>query len=164
MEYGDLEKAHKEKTGQKKPYELGLYVADMFEVVPPNLTARIIMASGDPEISQATINGERNSATKDIDILEMSVEGLALLPNQARHNIFRELAKLQPSRDGRAHRLLSLIAADWYDHMRSVYSGYGAINANLKAVLDPEAIQEFQINAFNDLTETRKVIEEVVGS
>jgi hypothetical protein len=48
--------------------------------------------------------------------------------------------------------------------MRSVYSGYGAINANLKAVLDPEAIQEFQINAFNDLTETRKVIEEVVGS
>lgn len=164
MEYENLEKSYKKESGQKKPYELGLFVSDMFEVVPPNLTARIIMASGDPEISQATVNGERNSATEGIDILEMSVEGLALLPNQARHHIFRELAKLQPSRNGRAHRLLSLIAADWYDHMRSVYSGYGAINANLKAVLDPEAVQEFQINAFNDLTETRKVIEDVVGT
>jgi hypothetical protein len=163
MEYGEFDRKLKDEGQPKRDYEMGLYLADTLEVIPPSLAARILFATADPETSQSNINGEKNRATEGIDILEMSVEGLVLLPNQARHDIFKELAMIQPTRDGRAHRLLSLIGADWYSHMHSKYSGYGAINANLRHLLEPAEVHQRNIHTFNDLTATRKVIEEVVG-
>lgn len=163
MEHADSVKKFEEENKQRPVYDLGLYIADMFEVMPPELSARILMSSADPEISQATVNGERNSATEGVDILEMSVEGLVLLPNEARHNIFRSLAGMQPSRSGRASRLLSLIGADWYSHMHSKYSGYGAIRANLGSIKEPAEVHEFQMKSFADIEVTRKVIEEVIN-
>ncbi len=164
MEYGEFERKLKDEGMPNRSYQMGLYLADMFEVIPPALAARILFATADPETSQSNVNGEKNRATEGIDILEMSVEGLVLLPNQARHQIFKELAMIQPTRDGRAHRLLSLIGADWYSHMHSKYSGYAAINANLRHHLEPAEVHQFNMHSFNDLTATRAVIEKVVGS
>lgn len=123
-------------------YFLGLVLADMLEVLPVKTSAKLLLASGDPEIARITITSpRRGSDIERIDPQPYTVEGIALTTSEARREIFEEMARISPGRNGGARRLLGLIALEW-SNRHSLFCGQSAIHHNLDQLEDETAMEK----------------------
>lgn len=150
----------RKRIGIIPPYARGRFLSDFFEIIPPDKASRILYAAADPDLSQSTKEGRFYAATEGTDTQSLAVEAVVLLPKDARHEIFREMAKLDPRREGRANRFLSLIASDWFNR-NSPTSGFSDIYANLTD--SPDEVGERVLDTYQDLSECRKIIEQVIN-
>ena len=135
----------------KDPYQLGLKLADFCEVIDSKLAARILFAASNPDIAQEI--SKRNTVLRNIDVQPLAIDSIVLLPIEKRHEIFEEMARLEPGREGRASRLLSRIGNDW-NKRNSRTSGIKIIHANLQGEKAGAKVLEAQ----GDLGELRTII------
>ena len=133
----------KETEGEKIPYNRGLIISDLLEVLPTPTAARLLFASSNPDIAETIYEGRVHPVFQNIDPQIVAVEGFVLLPPDARQAIFRELVRLGPGPTGRARLFLSFAIGNYYDKT-SKYSGIPLIYANLPAEAAAEKVLEFQ--------------------
>lgn len=134
------------------PYERGLFISDFLEVIPTEVTARILYAASTPDVAEAIYEGRgslRRLQGHDPQI--MAIEGVVLLPSEVRREVFTELARLQPGRSGRARLFLSSMIGNFHDP-NSKYGGSKLIYANLQGEEASGKILEVQ-SEFMDLAE-----------
>ena len=106
----------------------GTDFADVLELLPPDLSVRLVLAASDPGISRSILtipmgglsHERRNQIYPRYDISRYAIEGFLLLPLYARHRIVGAMDQLPPATStGRiwgVEKLLSYIIHDWNQH------------------------------------------------
>lgn len=145
--YMDIERDRIKQSaiGVGRPkYTLGLSLSDTMEVLPVGIAARILLAASDPDIARTIVKAPRkNSAEQRVDPQPYAVEAVALLPNDTRHALFEEMARLSPGINGGARRLLSLIASNWSNY-NSPFCARESIYRSLEEDQSGEKVLEVQ--------------------
>jgi len=135
--YNDVGREQDTQKTESLPYILGQIFSDFHEVIPADISSRILYASSDPETSEYT----KKQSGSDSRLL--AVETIVLLPKSKRHEIFTEMAKLDPRQEGNAYNLFRIIAMNFYQRS-SPYSGSMHILRNLTGEQATEKIIEVQ--------------------
>lgn len=155
--YGAKESFDIRETGERPPHSLGRSLSDILEVLPIDLSSRMLLAAADPDITQLFLNTpKKNSGLQRPDNQTYAVEATVLLPNMARHELFAEMAKLSPDQVGKqggARAFLGLISSNWLN-TRSPHSGVQAIYRNLEGEVASTKVLEVQA----DLLELGKIV------
>ncbi len=144
------------KEGNNPGHRLGLILADFVDIIPRDIASRIILSAADPKVARTIAKQEGTLAIGNVDTQTLAVESVVLLPRESRLELFSEMAKISPGREGRARRLLSLIASDWTNR-NSPYCGSLLIYMNLEGELASHQILEVQ----EDLIPLGQIIENV---
>src|SRR3989344_1204245 len=118
---GTLVWMYLDQIKNKEEYRLGKILSDFMEVIPTQSSAKLFLAMSSPEIAEA-INHGAIPLFRDIDLQASAVEAAVLLPQDARHRVFKEMGQISPGHTGDARRFSKLISAEW-SNRQSSYCG-----------------------------------------
>lgn len=141
----------RKQTMRSETYDFGLTLSDFFEIIPRSTAAVFLYIASDPDIAQDVLDHQKGLGLETIDVQKIAVEVSVLLPTEARHEIFVEMAKLDPRLEGRAYGLFRSIVANFHQR-NSEFCGSSLIYANLTGDRASGKILEVQ-NDFADLGE-----------
>jgi len=123
----DANRRNKEvvRDGEEKPqYNRGLFLSDFHEIIPIEVSSRLMYAAVDTEHSRSI------SRNNDVDTQQLAVETMVLLPTSTRHGIFAEMIKYDSSEERKAYDLFRLIINN-FDSRSSQYCASQHIRNNL---------------------------------
>lgn len=124
-------------------YHLGLLLSDMFELMPPETAARVLLSASTPEISGEIKERANSEGLPEIDVHVLAVEAVLLLPRNKRRELFVEMAKQDTRQEGRPSLFFRSIVGAFNDR-NSPFFGIGLIYANLEGEKAQEKVLEVQ--------------------
>lgn len=143
--FGAIVKTYLDARGNR-PCELGLILSDTLQVLPPQLAAVLLGSASDPQVASEILERRAgHEVVRGFDLQRYAIEAAVLLPVPAQNEIFAEMARLDPGRQGRARRLLSQIATNFHQR-NSPYSGVSLIYRNLEGEAASERVLKTQGN------------------
>ncbi len=129
--YSSFIEEAEQRLGKRSDYMLGAIMADFLEVIPRSIATRILYSASNPEIAEDIFKGRSSiSFWRDTDTQALVIESLVLLPAEVRKEVFKEMTKLEPKLEGRAHSLFRMLVANFHQKS-SPYCGRDYIYANL---------------------------------
>ncbi len=131
----------KEAFEMAAAYDLGLILSDLFEILPKEKSAAILLSCADPEVSEELLRGKGHQGLAG-DTQQLATVAIVLMPREVRHEIFKEMVKIDPKFGGRADTLFRNLVSNFYQSGSS-FGGANMILMNLAGEEGQEKVAEF---------------------
>ncbi|MFA5932739.1 MAG: hypothetical protein WCV81_00565 [Microgenomates group bacterium] len=135
----------------------GHYLADFLEVIPTQVSSRIVFAASDPSIARDLLTGKGLLDNTTHNSQSLAIEAIVLLPSNIRQEIFQEMVNISPSETNHTHRFLNLISLSWNDH-GSKFCVPSLIRSNLDSDFSHYADHKIA-EVWNDIPFLRGIVE-----